>query len=222
MRKTSWLLVAALFVVSTLGAAEPKAPESAGPPDPPTAEEARLRKELQAAEKKHGAEDPQLVLPLGRLANALEEAKRPAEAEPLRRHALAIEEKRLGPENPMLIGQLDALAQTLRASGRNGEAEPLLRRALAIAEKSFGPEDTIVASALLNLGVSLQEAGNLTEAEPLLRRSISILVAVGRIVGAELPSLPGASQSYTALLVAMGKTEEEAQAALQALLEPPA
>jgi tetratricopeptide (TPR) repeat protein len=218
MRKISWVLLAALFVASALAAAEPKAPEA----NPSAAAEAQLRKALAADEKKLGVESPKLVLTLGMLATLLEETGRPAEAEPFRRRALAIEEKKLGPENPMLIGHLDALAQLLRATGRNAEAEPLLRRALAIAEKSYGPEDTIVASALLNLGLSLQEAGNLTEAEPLVRRSLSILIAVQRMTGTELPSFPGASQSYVALLQSTGKTEEEAQAALQALIEPQA
>jgi hypothetical protein len=60
----------------------------------------------------------------------------------------------------------------------------------------------------------LQDTNRLGEAEPLMRRALRILRASQRDTGYAPPHLAGVISTYTALLVAMGRSKQEIEAAV--------
>jgi hypothetical protein len=60
----------------------------------------------------------------------------------------------------------------------------------------------------------LQATNRLAEAEPLMRRALAIFI---RSLGLDHPSTVTVQNSLTALLLAMGRSEAEARAAIEAL-----
>jgi CHAT domain-containing protein/Tfp pilus assembly protein PilF len=119
----------------------------------------------------HPAEYPTA---LSMLAALLQNANRPAAAEPLCRRALALLEESLGAEHPKVATALDDLGVALSALDRLDEAEPLFRRALAIDENKLGREHLDVVPVLNNLASLLQKTYRLDEAELLFRRALAI------------------------------------------------
>jgi tetratricopeptide (TPR) repeat protein len=140
------------------------------------------------------------------------------DAEPLMRRALAIDEASLGPNHPTVATDLNNLASLLQATNRLREAEAPMRRALAIDEASFGPNHPTVATDLNNLAQLLQATNRLQEAEPLMRRMVVIFIDFTGNTGHEHPHQRAAINNYRSLLLEMGKTREEAQAAIDKLL----
>ena len=136
--------------------------------------EALLRRALEIAEDKLGADDLQVAVTRRDLGWCLLEAGRPGDAEPVLRRALEIWEAKLGPVDVQLAYALHDLARCVRASGKYGEAEALFRRALGIEEAKLGPDDVQVAETLYNLARCVQEARRLGEAEALFRRALGI------------------------------------------------
>jgi hypothetical protein len=61
----------------------------------------------------------------------------------------------------------------------------------------------------------LQDTNRLAEAEPLMRRAFTIFI---RSLGVDHPSTVTVQVNLTALLVAMGRSEAEARAAVEALV----
>ena len=109
----------------------------------------------------------------------------------------------------------------LRETDRLAEAEPLYRRALAIDERSYGPEHPTVATDLNSLAGLLRNTDHLAEAEPLSRRMAGIFLAFTRRTGLEHPHLRTALGNHTALLRALGRSEEDIQAELEQLNATP-
>ena len=134
------------------------------------------------------------------------------------RRALAIDEQSYGAEHPEVASDLNNLAQLLQATNRLAEAEPLMRRALAIDEQSYGAEHPNVAIDLNNLAQLLQATNRLAEAEPLSWRMITIFIRFGKATGHEHPHMQAALANYFGLLIAMGLSEDEALAKIQARL----
>jgi len=99
-------------------------------------------------------------------------------------------------------------------------AEPLLRRALAIDEASYGPEHPEVAIRLNNLAQLLQATNRLAEAEPLMRRALQITFSFRAATGYEHPKQRLRVEDYRLLLEAMGRSEAEVLAQLNAVAEP--
>jgi tetratricopeptide (TPR) repeat protein len=133
------------------------------------------------------------------------------------RRALAIFETSLGADHPNVATQLSNLAQLLQATNRLSEAEPLMRRALAIDEASYGPEHPDVARDLNNLASLLQATNRLDQAEPLMRRVVEIFVLFTRATGHPHPHLEAAVNNYGQLLMEMGRTQDQAMAAVHAI-----
>jgi tetratricopeptide (TPR) repeat protein len=124
-----------------------------------------------------------------------------------------------GLDHPNVATALNNLALLLQATNRLAGAEPLYRRALAIDEASYGPNHPDVARDLNNLASLLQATNRLEEAEPLMRRSLEILIACSN-QGYQHPNLEAGLSNYITLLQAMGLSEPEIQAKLQALQHP--
>ncbi|HEX3530953.1 MAG TPA: tetratricopeptide repeat protein [Thermoanaerobaculia bacterium] len=179
-----------------------------------------MRRALDIDEKSFGSEHPDIARDLNNLARLLHATNRFAEAEPLIRRALDIDEKSFGLLHPDVARDLNNLALLLKATNRLAEAEPLMRRALDIDEKSFGHLHPRVARDLNNLARLLQATNRLAEAEPLMRRVLVVFLDFTRRTGHEHPHLRAAFGNYRGLLRAMGKTDAEIEAAIEALRRP--
>ncbi len=174
-----------------------------------------MRRGLAIDEASFGPNHPKVAMRLNNLAQVLRATNRLAEAEPLMRRALAIDDASFGTDHPAVATSLNNLAQLLQATNRRTEAEPLMRRALAIDQASFGDDHPKVASDLNNLAQLLRATKRLAEAEPLMRRALQIVVAS---LGIDHPNTQTFRSNYHAVLQAMGRTEDEIDAELAALL----
>jgi tetratricopeptide (TPR) repeat protein len=180
-----------------------------------------IRRALAIKEKSFGPDHVDVGICLNNLAQLLQTTNRLAEAEPLMARVVTIFEKSFGEQHPKVAIALNNLAQLLKATNRLAEAEPLMRRALAIDEKSFGPDHPNVAIRLNNLAQLLQDTNRLAEAEPLMRRHVVIFLDFTRRTGHEHPHLQDALGNYAELLQAMGKSDVEIEAMIEALVRPP-
>jgi tetratricopeptide (TPR) repeat protein len=176
-----------------------------------------MRRALAITEASYGPDHPNVATSLNNLAGLLRATNRLAEAEPMYRRALAITEASYGPDHPDVAIRLNNLALLLKATNRLAEAEPMYRRALAIDEACYGPDHPNVAIDLNNLALLLQTTNRLAEAEPLMRRHVEIFLSFTVRTGHQHPHLNDACNNYAALLVAMGRSEPEARAAVEAL-----
>jgi tetratricopeptide (TPR) repeat protein len=147
----------------------------------------------------------------------LQATNRLAEAEPLMRRALDIDEKSFGHEHPNVAIRLNNLAQLLQDTNRLAEAEPLMERVVTILEKSLGADHPNVATALNNLALLLKATNRLDEAEPMMRRALVIFLDFTGRIGHEHPQFQVVSNNYRGLLHAMGKSDAEIEAAIEAL-----
>ncbi|MEY4354716.1 MAG: hypothetical protein RLZZ609_2957 [Cyanobacteriota bacterium] len=177
------------------------------------------RRALAIDEASYGPNHPNVAKALNNLAQLLKDTNRMAEAEPLIRRVVEIFEVSYGLDHPNVATALNNLALLLQATNRLAGAEPLYRRALAIDEASYGPNHPDVARDLNNLASLLQATNRLEEAEPLMRRSLEILIACSN-QGYQHPNLEAGLSNYITLLQAMGLSEPEIQAKLQALQHP--
>ncbi|WP_300332660.1 tetratricopeptide repeat protein [Accumulibacter sp.] len=174
-----------------------------------------LRRALAIAEARLGRAHPNVAATLINLGQLLKATDRRSEAEPLMRRALAIDEASLGSEHPTVASDLNNLAQLLKETNRLSEAEPLMWRALAISEASLGTEHPSVARELNNLAALLGEMNRQSEAEPLMRRALRIVcLSLGR----EHPHTQIARKNTIHLLRTLGRSEDEIDATLAAVL----
>jgi tetratricopeptide (TPR) repeat protein len=180
--------------------------------------EPMYRRALAIIEASYGPDHLNVAASLNNLAGLLQATNRLAEAEPMYRRALAIIEASYGPDHPDVARDLNNLAGLLQATNRLAEAEPLARRALAIDEASHGPNHPDVARDLNNLAEILRATNRLAEAEPLMRRVVEIVLSFTARTGHQHSHLYDAFNNYAAFLVAMGRSEAEARAAVEALV----
>jgi tetratricopeptide (TPR) repeat protein len=176
-----------------------------------------MRRALAIEEASFGKDHPNVAGNLYNLASLLMATKRLDEAEPLMRRALAIDEKTFGKDHPNVARDVNDLAQLLKATKRLSEAEPLMRRALAIDEASFGNDHPKVARDLNNLALLLRDTKRLDEAEPLMKRAVEIKLKTTAAQKRHTPNLRPMLDIYQAMLVATGKSEQEAREAIAAL-----
>lgn len=113
---------------------------------------------------------------LSRLAVALSNSARPAQAEGPAREALALAEA-VGDE-PAVADALNTLGIVLQGLARYDEALQVLQRSLAMRERLHGPRSESVAAVLHNLALVQRGRGQPAEAERLLRQSLAIKQAV--------------------------------------------
>jgi tetratricopeptide (TPR) repeat protein len=178
-----------------------------------------MRRALAINEQSYGAEHPTVARAVNNLAMLLQATNRLAEAEPLLRRALAIVKQSYGAEHPSVATGLNNLALLLQATNRLSEAEPLMRHALAIDEQAYGAEHPSVAIRLNNLAWLLKDTNRLAKAEPLSERAIMIFIAFGKATGHEHPHMQAVLANYLGILTAMGLSEDEAKARIQAKLQ---
>jgi tetratricopeptide (TPR) repeat protein len=108
------------------------------------------------------------------LAQALQAAGEPKEAERLFRQALAEQDKSLGAQHPETASTLNNLASLLTTLDRYAEAEPLQRRALSIMERTLGPRHLRTGLAASNLADILGALAKPSEARRRYAQALAI------------------------------------------------
>ncbi len=176
-----------------------------------------FRRALSIDEASLGPDHPAVARNLNNLAELLRATNRLSEAEPLYRRALSIDEASFGPDHPNVARDLNNLAVCIEMLRGPTEAEPLYRRALSIDEASLGPDHPDVAINLNNLAGLLRATNRLTEAEPLSRRMLLIFLKFQHATGHAHPHRDKALDNHAALLQALGRTQAEIEAEIQAL-----
>jgi tetratricopeptide (TPR) repeat protein len=175
------------------------------------------RHALAIAEASLAKNHPIIADCLEGLAEVLLETNGADEAKSLLHRALSIHEENVGEDHPFLARCLNSLARSLQDTNRIADAEPLLRRALTIQEAKLGKDHKDLVATLNNLARLLKETQQIREAEPLLRRALAICLAFQRDSGYSHRRYDAAAADYCGLLIAMGRSEAETEAALAAL-----
>ena len=151
---------------------------------------------------------------LGSLGDALVDAGRPTEAEPLLREALSIR-RSLAESDPIFLRDvalsLNALALVLTRIGRHAEAEFLYRESLGISRKLSETDPARLpdmAIALESLASVTVATGRHAEAEPLLREAIRIYRALAESDPAFLGDMARCLDNLANALDDMGRYAE--------------
>lgn len=141
---------------------------------------------LQLREQALGAQHPEVIVTLNRLANLYRDRREFARAEPLYLRALTIAEQQPAPGHPDLAQLFNDLGTFYIFKNDLAQAEARLRRALEIWEQTLGPEHPNLARALTNLGRVYDQKGEPAQAKTSLQRALAIRE---RELGAEDPLL---------------------------------
>ncbi len=132
------------------------------------AEAAKLAERYVAlAEKRYGADQPDVVPALLEAAIVFEQGGDKARAEALLKQALAVREKAFGADSPEVADSLMTLAWFYQTAGRYGDAEAALKRAHAIRKTVFGERSEKALESSGSLSYLYQSAGRTKEAEVL-------------------------------------------------------
>ncbi|MBP7443982.1 MAG: tetratricopeptide repeat protein [Zoogloea sp.] len=177
--------------------------------------ESLMREALELDEAHFGPEHPLVANRLSNLASILHASHRLDEAGPLMHRALAIFKEKLGASHHRVAILLNNLADLLMDTNQLTDAEPLMREALVIVEETFGSSHPRVAIQLNNLGALLKKTNRWIEAESLLRRALIISV---KSSGIDHPSTRTVHRNYIELLEALGRTDDEIEHELTALI----
>lgn len=132
------------------------------------------RNALDVRQTHLGAEHPDTLSTVSRLATALRLGGQYDEAEDMFRRALRGREKVLSPDDPLTLSDLNDLGVVLSERGNYEEAETCHRRALQAQEKVLGLEHESTLQSLGDLGCILTKRGKYEEAERLHRRALQI------------------------------------------------
>ncbi|MCX2184917.1 tetratricopeptide repeat protein [Streptomyces sp. SKN60] len=152
-----------------------------------------------------GAEHPDTLQALARLAEAYSRTGRVAEAIEVEEGVLAACERVLGPEdNDTLVTRAD-LATSYAIAGRLPEAVALMEQVVADRDRLFGPGGADTAQARANLAAYLQETGRLSEALVLAEQA---LVEMEEAVGPDHPALLGVRNNLAAAYHNAGRPVE--------------
>jgi tetratricopeptide (TPR) repeat protein len=128
-----------------------------------------LKRAINVREKAVGANNPELVVTLNRLATVYQNEGKYTEAETLIERGLTIREKAFGVNNLNVAISTQALADLYRAQKRDAEPEVLLKRAISIEEKALQPSDPAYPSiswTRTDLGKLYEDHGRYSDAEP--------------------------------------------------------
>jgi len=136
--------------------------------------EAVLQESMQAGRAAGGADSQAGARTMWRLAEALRERGRYAEAEPLAQAAYDMSVRLVGARNPQSAQMINTLGMILYARGRQAEAVPMFQHATAIFRETLGPDHPIVAAGLANSAMSLRDRGDLAGAEALAREALTL------------------------------------------------
>lgn len=133
-----------------------------------------LTSALRSAERRGGADAPEVRRCRHRLAMVLEQAGEAEQAIALYRAALVAREASLGAQHRDLIPHLINLAAILRAENRLDQARPLYQRALQLSERHYRGAHPQTAACLDSLAGLLYAGQDLEQAETLYQRALGI------------------------------------------------
>ena len=165
LRRLAAAAAAALFLVSPVLAQQDS---MLGPYQ--RYEDARLRGDLEAAVEyaaqalnsataEFGAESPDAVKAMLRLADAMREVGRLDESRRLLQQALDVSESVLGENHPELVPLLELLAETSLELGDLEQASNFLERALGIEVAVYGEQHDVVVTTLTALLEIYEQSG---------------------------------------------------------------
>ncbi len=148
------------------------------------------------------------------LANCLEAAGKPGEAEEMYRRIVA--ELRAAPERDRisLPSTLNDFAQVLEGLGKLGEAEDVQREALGYQMARHGIDHPDVLTDHTNLGIILRKRRKFAEAESIYRQIIPI---ERRVLGNLHPRLASGLSNYGILLKTIGRYSEAESAYVESI-----
>lgn len=133
-----------------------------------------LREAQQLLEKKAGHDDPETVVAVFRVGQALEQLRHDAEAESAMRDAVQRTERSSGVDSAQLIRPLSGLADILRRTAPS-KADAVYNRAIALARHHF-PGPSRAQSALLSRQANMHRMlGDLPRAETLFTQAETAL-----------------------------------------------
>jgi nucleoside phosphorylase/tetratricopeptide (TPR) repeat protein len=121
-----------------------------------------------------GQKNPDTLVIMNNLAQALSKQGNYAEAERIHRQTLALREKVLSPEHPDTLVSMSNLAKTLKDQGKDVKAERMHRQTLALKEKVLGPEHRSTLVNMNEVGMALSSQGKYTEAERMHRQTLAL------------------------------------------------
>ena len=141
-----------------------------------------MRRALVLYEREKGPNDPELILPLYRLAEAMVDSREDyAGAAPLMERGAAIARASLGDAHPRTGYALEFLGALESRRGNFAKGERLSRQAVEIFEKALGRRDVSVADAYADLAKVYSRVGRWTEAEAAQRTAMAVFDnALGR------------------------------------------
>lgn len=130
---------------------------------------------LKNKEKLLGADNPEVVDYLKKLADFYTNHERYSEAEPVLKRILALRKKELEPDSATIAHDLSLLAKCKSAQNKNAEAEPLFAQALEIQKKAAAQGHLFGESCSFeDLAVCKEKLGKYSEAEPLFQQSLEL------------------------------------------------
>lgn len=160
---------------------------------------ALLRATQAEATARLGADAPETLDTLHRLATALWQSGDYDGADRLQRQLLERRTALLGRDHPRRLDALEGVALIQREWGRYPQAEPLWREALEARRRVMGPEHLSTLLAEQGLGATLWAAGRTTEpeTETLARHSLD---GLSRLLAADDPNVRTANMLLAIVL----------------------
>ena len=148
---------------------------------------------LAIFQKAFGAENPNVAIGSGNLAQLYVQAGQFDKAEPLYQHAVAILEKHPDREQDLAL-MLAGLADLYARQKRWADAEPYYRRCIPLLDKHFGPDHANSVAMVNNFADSLRQEGKDPEKEPSLKgrweKTAHLSLPRSSNLGMSAPSVP--------------------------------
>ncbi|HEX5076973.1 MAG TPA: serine/threonine-protein kinase [Gemmatimonadaceae bacterium] len=165
-----------------------------------------MRRAFALYEREKGPNDPELIVPLFRLAEAVASGRQDyAEAARLMERGVAISRAALGEAHPRTAYALDLLGGVESRRGNFAKAEQLSRRAIEIFEKTIGQRDVSVADAYADLAKVYSRVGRWTEAEAAQRTAMTLFA---NVLGSAHPMYAGAKAGLCEIHLHAGRVSE--------------
>ena len=131
-----------------------------------------------------GAEHPDTLSSMNKLALVLSYQGKYEEAEEMHRQVLKLREGVLGQEYPDTLTSMNNLASVLMKQGKYAQAEEMHRQVLKLRERVLGQEHPDTLTSMNNLGLALEGQGEYAQAEEMHRQ---VLKLIERVLGQEHP-----------------------------------